>query len=437
MAPLDHPDVSHDCAARDLLEAPRTFIDSSVVIPWRSPGRSSLKSSKSSVAVRTSPNTKPEVQVAGEIKKKDNIKARSNNPAQKVEDAQSSKIKKKSSSEGRLSMSQFEDKVSKIIPITNEEPGPGLSDTDFNQITLLLRQADHEEWSFRPRTYALLRMINATGLIDDFVERNCLDIALPYSSSNLPWSLSQDQREQFIKLQRAIMTKAANLEGGSQGKHANFECNADSHLKSLNLIGKGGYGKVDRVRSKLSRKIYVRKRMKRSETFEETAQALWVFQREVKHLKRLSHRHLVRYVGSYTDPEYVGIIMEPVADMDLAKFLSKVTVVPEYVGESHCGTMIEWLRGLPQELDIDGATPTEPTVMHCDNQAAIGMAEKAQFSKKTKHIAIRYHYVRDLVKDSVIEMVFMPTAEMIADGLTKAVGKEKFKRFVQALNMAS
>ena len=113
------------------------------------------------------------------------------------------------------------------------------------------------------------------------------------------------------------------------------------------------------------------------------------------------------------------------------------TTEAEYVGESHCGTMIEWLRGLLQELDIDGATPTEPTVMHCDNQAAIGMAEKAQFSKKTKHIAIRYHYVRDLIGNGVIEMVFVPTTEMIADGLTKAVGKEKFKNFVQALNMAN
>ena len=43
----------------------------------------------------------------------------------------------------------------------------------------------------------------------------------------------------------------------------------------------------------------------------------------------------------------------------------------------------------------------------------------------------------DLVENGVIEMVFVPTTEMIADGLTKAVGTEKFKRFIQALNMAN
>ena len=75
--------------------------------------------------------------------------------------------------------------------------------------------------------------------------------------------------------------------------------------------------------------------------------------------------------------------------------------------------------------------------MRCDNQAAIGMVEKAQFSKKTKYIAIRYHYVRDLVDNEVIEMAFVPMADMLADGLTKAVGLKKSKRFVQALNRAN
>ena len=45
------------------------------------------------------------------------------------------------------------------------------------------------------------------------------------------------------------------------------------------------------------------------------------------------------------------------------------TAEAEYVGESHCGTMIEWLRELLQELDIDGATPNEPTIMHCRESA--------------------------------------------------------------------
>ena len=90
-----------------------------------------------------------------------------------------------------------------------------------------------------------------------------------------------------------------------------------------------------------------------------------------------------------------------------------------------------------QELDINSVTLTKPTVIYCNNQATIKIAEKAQFSKKTKHITIQYYYIRDLVKNSIIKIVFMPTTKMITDGLTKAVGKNKFKNFVQALNITN
>ena len=113
------------------------------------------------------------------------------------------------------------------------------------------------------------------------------------------------------------------------------------------------------------------------------------------------------------------------------------TAKAEYMGESHCATSIEWFRGLLQELDIEGTVPVGPVPMYCNNQAAIGMAERAQFSKRTKHIAIRYHYVRDLVNKKLIEMAFVPTEKMLADALTKPVGKEEFKRFVHELNIAN
>ena len=71
--------------------------------------------------------------------------------------------------------------------------------------------------------------------------------------------------------------------------------------------------------------------------------------------------------------------------------------------------------------------------MFYNNQAAIGMAEQAQFSKKTKYIAIYYHYVRDLVAIGVIEMEFMPITNILADSLTKAIEKEKFGLFVKAI----
>ena len=222
-----------------------------------------------------------------------------------------------------LSPTQLKLKMQEIIPEDAGGKELHLSDGDFLRIEELLLQGNQEEWSSRPRIYALLRLIGATDLMDDFVKHECLDIALPYTRGKLPPSLSSDQHDRFLANQRAVMTKAARLEGGLRSTHANFADNADTHLESLETLGRGRFGIVDHVKSRLSRKKYVRKRIERLDTFEQSAEVLKSFKREVGHLKRLSHRHLVRYVGSYTDPQYLGIIMHPVAESNLKIYLSK------------------------------------------------------------------------------------------------------------------
>ena len=231
-----------------------------------------------------------------------------------------------------LSHAQLELEIQKIMPVASGSHEKKLSDADFDHIAEILLQANREEWSYRPRTYMLLKMIDAVDLMDDFVKDDCLDIALPYVRGNVPKSLSPEQRDHFLKKQESVMTETASIEGGLKAKHANFADSADNHLETLGPLAEGGYGKVDQIRSKLSRKIYARKRLERQETFEQSAEALKLFKREVDHLKKLKHRHLVRYIGSYTDPQYVGIIMDPLAEKDLSEFLNQSVFKPaEYV----------------------------------------------------------------------------------------------------------
>lgn len=47
-------------------------------------------------------------------------------------------------------------------------------------------------------------------------------------------------------------------------------------------------------------------------------------------------------------------------------------------------------------------------------------------SARTKHIAIRYHYVRELVEDKTLTVTHVPTGDMIADALTKALPRDAF-----------
>ncbi len=70
-----------------------------------------------------------------------------------------------------------------------------------------------------------------------------------------------------------------------------------------------------------------------------------------------------------------------------------------------------------------------------DNQGALSLAENPEFHQRTKHIAIRYHYLRDRVAKGRIELFYVPTDEMVADGLTKPLTSTKHTRFVELLNL--
>lgn len=213
--------------------------------------------------------------------------------------------------------------LERIMNLKRDKGETHLADTDFDRITQLLVQDNKVEWSLRPRTYAVLNMIDAIELMHIFVELDCWDIALPYTEHNLPKELSEETRGRFLMTQSVVLTKAASIEGGLNLTHANFVDSVDRHLKPLEMLGKGGFGTVLKVRSKLSGKKYARKQFDRAKTFEGDIKALKSFKNEIDNMKRLQHRHLIRYVGSYTDPKYIGIVMEPIAEMDLQNFLTK------------------------------------------------------------------------------------------------------------------
>ncbi|CAI7770625.1 unnamed protein product [Closterium sp. NIES-53] len=65
--------------------------------------------------------------------------------------------------------------------------------------------------------------------------------------------------------------------------------------------------------------------------------------------------------------------------------------------------------------------------LFCDNQSAIRIANKNGFANRTKHIALRYFFVKDEIEKGRLELSYCPTSEMEADYLTKKLGKQKFE----------
>ena len=66
----------------------------------------------------------------------------------------------------------------------------------------------------------------------------------------------------------------------------------------------------------------------------------------------------------------------------------------------------------------------EPMILYCDNKSAINVSKNLVIHSKTKHIAIKYHYVRELVEDKEVKMEYVNTKEKIADIFTKALPKD-------------
>lgn len=76
-----------------------------------------------------------------------------------------------------------------------------------------------------------------------------------------------------------------------------------------------------------------------------------------------------------------------------------------------------------------------PTVIYANNQGAIKLTKNPEYHRKTKQIPIKYHKTQELVDDGTIRFIWIPTAEMVADGLTKSLGAAKFKKFVIMLGL--
>jgi hypothetical protein len=71
----------------------------------------------------------------------------------------------------------------------------------------------------------------------------------------------------------------------------------------------------------------------------------------------------------------------------------------------------------------------------CDNESAIRMADNPVEHSRTKHIAIRYHFLRDHQQRRDIEIAYVSTKEQLADIFTKPLDEKTFTKLRNELNI--
>lgn len=105
----------------------------------------------------------------------------------------------------------------------------------------------------------------------------------------------------------------------------------------------------------------------------------------------------------------------------------------EYMAMSNAAREAIFLRRLLSEIEYGNG---DPILLHVDNQGAYKLAQNPVFHNRTKHIDIKFHHVRDVVKNKEVELKYCPTNNMIADILTKNLCKFKHEYFVKLMRIS-
>jgi hypothetical protein len=112
--------------------------------------------------------------------------------------------------------------------------------------------------------------------------------------------------------------------------------------------------------------------------------------------------------------------------------IAQSTAEAEYIAASNASREAMWLRKLLSGLFQERL---ETIVIHCDNQSCLKLTENPIFHDRSKHIEMKYHFIRDMVQRRIIKLQYIRTDEQITDTLTKPPSVGKFVYFQDKLGM--
>ena len=93
--------------------------------------------------------------------------------------------------------------------------------------------------------------------------------------------------------------------------------------------------------------------------------------------------------------------------------------------------MLKWLKN--KQLGGVSSPSTMPVLT--DSKSTRKLAENPEFHKRSKHIDIAYHFIREYIREKKVKSVFVRTTDQLADGFTKGLSKHKHDSFIEGLNL--
>ncbi|KAJ9544400.1 hypothetical protein OSB04_024107 [Centaurea solstitialis] len=149
---------------------------------------------------------------------------------------------------------------------------------------------------------------------------------------------------------------------------------------------------------------------------------------------------------AYTDADYGGCNMDRKSTSGHLQFLGNKLVSwaskkqqcvstsaaeSEYVAAASCCSQVLWMQSQLRDYGLE----YKKIPIYCDSKSAIAISANPVQHSKTKHIDIRYHFLKDNVEKENIEMYFVNTEYQLADLFTKALDEKRFKFLISRLDM--
>jgi hypothetical protein len=112
--------------------------------------------------------------------------------------------------------------------------------------------------------------------------------------------------------------------------------------------------------------------------------------------------------------------------------VSRSSAEAEYRGVANAAYECGWLQNLLQELDV---RIDKATIVYCDNVSAVYLSENLVHHRRTKHVEIDIHFVRERVAAGDLRVIQVPTTQQYADIMTKGLPTSTFTEFRTSLGI--
>ncbi|GJX37844.1 putative ribonuclease H-like domain-containing protein [Tanacetum coccineum] len=156
---------------------------------------------------------------------------------------------------------------------------------------------------------------------------------------------------------------------------------------------------------------------------------------------KVSHLHALKRIFRYLKgqpklglwyPRDSPFDLEAFSDSDYAgAMVANSTTKVEYVAATNCCGQVLWI----QNQMLDYGFNFVNTMIYIDNESTISIVKNPVFHSKTKHIEIRYHFIRDSYEKKLIQVIKIQTNHNVADLFTKAFDVSRFNFLIASIGL--